>query len=443
MKRFRSVCAALAVLIAVLGLSVGIAQAQQKVTITYWVDPRFSYVEGYPGTQFPGDFEMIQAKKFMEMHPNVEIKVEVIPWADLSVRIPAAIAAGSPPDILRDYLGRTSVYAKEGLLEPVNEVLPQAFIDRIDPSFRELYTIDGELHAIPLYAWAATAVANRALWAAIGQEELIDRAVERGSWTFEEFEEAMRAVAKRGLWPLGMEIPPDGQADYYYLAFFWGYGARVFEEGDYSRVALNTPAGVQALTKLVEWAKEGLIQPGAPTATRDQLDGMMWRGQVAVRFSDPGIWTRFNAAKAEGRVTTEVDLVPVPYPTEEGVQAGMAVGPTGLAIFKQQDPVKRQLVLEFAQFLAQEEYIYTYSRNAGQFPAFTGIDDPFFDQPHMSQISAWLAEKGTEDTGTTLPIYTEIRARLAPEIQAAIMGVKTPAKALADFEAAANRILNR
>ena len=100
------------------------------VTLVYWSDPRFTLVKGKEDqTQVVGDYEMLLAEQFMAMHPNVTIEVEALQWADLSTKVTAAIAAGSPPNVLKDYLGRTSGYAWQDLLEPLEDCPPPAELD--------------------------------------------------------------------------------------------------------------------------------------------------------------------------------------------------------------------------------------------------------------------------------------------------------------------------
>ena len=115
------------------------AMAEEPVTLRFWTEPRFRNIAGMEDkTSLPGEWEMIQAQEFMKLYPHVTIEVEVIPFEDLTVRVPAAIAAGGAPDILKDYLGRTAQYWHEGVLEPLN-LIPKTNFDYL-PSLVEMYT---------------------------------------------------------------------------------------------------------------------------------------------------------------------------------------------------------------------------------------------------------------------------------------------------------------
>ncbi len=137
--------------------------AEEPVTLTFWTDPRFRNIEGLKDqTSLPGQWEVMQAEAFMKLHPHVKIEVEVIPFEDLTVRVPAAIAAGGAPDLLKDFLGRTAQYWHEGVLEPMENPVPQEELDDYLPSFVDMCTLDGHLHGLPTYSWTDHLVANKA-----------------------------------------------------------------------------------------------------------------------------------------------------------------------------------------------------------------------------------------------------------------------------------------
>ncbi len=419
------------------------AMAEEPVTLRFWTDPRFRNIAGMEDkTSLPGEWEMIQAQEFMKLYPHVTIEVEVIPFEDLTVRVPAAIAAGGAPDILKDYLGRTAQYWHEGVLEPLEDLIPQDELADYLPSLVEMYTLDGHLHALPSYSWVGHLVANKAIWDEKGLGHLLPT-IDNPSWTVEEFEAAIEAVKEDSLWPFGLFVPPDGQADYRYLAFFWVFGAKLYEGGDYSRVALNSPEGVEALTWLKSLNDRELIQPGATTMTSAQLDTMLWRGELATMGNTAALWSGYTNALRDGKVTREIDLVPVPYPTVPGVSAGLAVGPTGFAIFKQEDPNKLKWAVEFIRFLNQPEYQQIYAQNASQFPVRLSAGNPHEGKPHFEMIQKMLELYGAEDLGVTSTYYNQVRTLLSTEIQAVLINQKTPEQALADFEREANRILSR
>src|SRR5699024_4684203 len=189
------------------------------------------FVEGFEDeTANFGDWEKIQAEKFMEEHPHVTIEVQALTWEDLGTRVPVAIAGGTPPDLLRDYLGRTSQYAHEGVVESFDDLIPQEELDDYLETYVDMYTINGELHALPQYAWASSMPFNRAIWEEAGKADLLP---EDGqvTWTFDEFDKAVRAVNADNVYPVGVQLA-QSQGDNGLLQWFWAHGAKLYEDGD-------------------------------------------------------------------------------------------------------------------------------------------------------------------------------------------------------------------
>lgn len=413
---------------------------QPPVTITYWVDPLFQFVKGLENeTPNYGDWEKIQAERFMEMHPHVTIEIQALTWEDLGTRVPIAITSGSPPDLLRDYLGRTAQYAHQGVLENLENDIPQEELDDFLPSYLDMYMINGHLHAMPAYSWIGSMVVNRAIWEEKGAADLLPTA-EDPTWTFDQFDEAIRAVNDDRTYPLGVQLATS-QGDNGLLGWFWGHGAKFFEDGDYSKTALNSPEAVAALERLKAYNDEGLLQPSAVTAGNGDLQTYFFQGQLGIFAGQTqGFWALVDNAEKEGRVAGSHNLQMVKQPDVNGVKSGVLVGPTGLAVFKQEDEYKREWVIEFARYLNSTEYQKEYALNAGQTP--TKQSAQLEDVSEESRIVAELmAEYGAEDNGLNTPHFAELRVLLQPMVQSVLLGQKTPEQALADYEAEANSIL--
>ncbi len=181
------------------------AASDKPVTLVYWVTPEIKDVAGMEEqTKEFGDYEKIQAAEYMKLHPNVTIEVQSLSAEDLTKKVTAAIASGTPPDLLKDYVGRTSGYAYQGLLEDFLPALPKEELDDYDPGFIKMYTINGQLHGLPLYAWTVHLVVNRAIWEEAGKADLLPAEGE-GSWTYDEF---LSRPCRR--WPSRARCGPGG-----------------------------------------------------------------------------------------------------------------------------------------------------------------------------------------------------------------------------------------
>lgn len=414
-----------------------------KTRIVYWVTPEIKDVAGQEEqTREYGDYEKLQAAEYMKAHPDVEIEVQSLASEELTKKVGTAIASGTQPDLLKDFLGRTAGYARRGLLEDFKPVLPKEDYEDYDPFYRELYTIDGQFHGLPIYAWTVAVFMNRALWEAEGKADLLPD-LDKGSWTYDEFLTAMRAVAKPDkVWPWWAQFASE-QADYCNYGFFWGKGAFLYTPGDYSRATINTPKGVEALDFLIKMEREKLIPPGSTTMARSELENMVGQGQTAAWGDSLYAFQWVDSAQKQGRVKVPLKLQVAQFPHEPGKKSPMPVGPTAFVVFKQKDEAKRKAVMDFARWLNTPEFQKVYSLNARQFPTRKSTGNPLEADENLKRVKRWMDENGMVDLGLTAPGYYEVRVATMPHLQAAILGSKTPAAALKDIETEANTILKR
>ena len=415
-----------------------------KIVIEYWHQPMVSVIPGKEDiTREPGDFERYLARQFMREHPNVIVRTQCLNWEDLPRKVPISVMGGSPPDVLQDYLGRTSGYWYQGVLEPLEDVVAAERED-FQPEMLDENTLDGHLHAVPLFGWAQVLALNRAAWQKIGKTDLLPTP-DNPHWNFEQFERAIKAVAvPNKVFPIGLQVASE-QGDYSVLQFFWGHGAKVYENRQYDQVALNSPEGVKALTWLVEAHKQGLIQPNVATVGGSELSDMFWRGAIVCRPNGPGLIRSYEIAKRDGRVPdgVDIDLMFTLPPTEPGVKVSLPFATSGLVVFKQADAQKKAVVKQFVRFMCRPEVIRDYCIAANQLPSRKSVADVFEDNPALSQLQKHVASCGRADMGLTSPHYYDIRKRLPPHLQFAFLGMKTPKQALADFFREAETVLEK
>ncbi|MFC6667577.1 extracellular solute-binding protein [Deinococcus radiopugnans] len=75
------------------------ASAQQKITLTWWINPWRIAPPGFPEGKTPTgeEFPKYISDQFMKKYPNVTVKYEVVPNQGFREKVTASIFAGNPP----------------------------------------------------------------------------------------------------------------------------------------------------------------------------------------------------------------------------------------------------------------------------------------------------------------------------------------------------------
>jgi len=219
------------------------AAAEEKVKLHY-----FTWATGSGSTYIEEDW----IAPFEALHPNIEIQHEAVGFNEFWDKLPVYIATGNAPDIIHMSVGYVYDYAKAGLLENLQpyfdrDLNPDDFFMEPFKAMRYPSMETGDLYGIP-YSFLLTALYyNKSLFDMAGVAYPTD------AWTWD----TLREAAKR----LTRDTNGDGTPDKYgfvsqnsyilYDPLVHAFGGSILNE-DYTRVTLDSPAGVAAAEFLVD-----------------------------------------------------------------------------------------------------------------------------------------------------------------------------------------------
>ena len=402
-------------------------KAKEPVTIVWWTDPALNKPARYPEMTGPGDFEKWVADEYTKDNPHVTVEIQMLDWADLAKKVPAAVAAGAPPDIMKDYLGRSSAYGyEEGIVVPIENIIPQEDIDDILPGLLDLYRINGKLHAMPAYFWEHHLNINMALFEAAGIADMAP--LDDNDWTFAEFREAAEALKASGVdYPYALQVASE-QGDYDTHAFIWGAGSNTWRN-DCMGLDMDNDAALEALTFLNDLYQDGLINPDATTIGWNDQANLFYTGKSAMLGGGLSfINMSLPVAISEGNVTTEMDIAMTMYPHAEGASNGLAVGPTGYFVFEKEGRTAYELeeIAKFLNYINNESWQREVCLTNSQFPSRQSVGAPLAGDPNYELALKLVAERGTESMGLQCPNFPEIRTAMPAFWQAMFLGQATP-----------------
>lgn len=106
--------------------------------------------------------------RFKEKHPDVEVKVTYMPYADYMTKLKSTLAAGQPPAIFQvPWDSGFRDLAASGQLAPMGAVLNEGF-PAISQSAKDFVTLNGEVWALPLDLNTLQIAYNNKIFAELG-----------------------------------------------------------------------------------------------------------------------------------------------------------------------------------------------------------------------------------------------------------------------------------
>ncbi|HZJ08545.1 MAG TPA: extracellular solute-binding protein [Trueperaceae bacterium] len=427
------------------------AMAQQEIELTWWINPwRIVTPDMTDGESPTGEeYARYMSEQFMELHPNVTVHYELVPNAGFGEKVTTAIFAGNPPDVLKD-LNWNPDWAREGLLEPIDDYLTEA--DRADflGYALEKGNVDGQHYIWPWNnsnnGMGSTMILNTALFEEAGVEL---PALPERSWTIEEFMDAAEQLT--------MDRDGDGTTDVYAITFaardtenmlswLFRFGAQLInDEG--TEFVLNSEEGVRALQFVVDLIYEHGYAPtgGEALDVYGTIDNLHQQ-RAAIGYG--GIYEigRIDRYLNEGRMAEPINVVLAPFPHDPEVGQVAYETSGGFLVFKQDDEYRREMAMELARFLTNKENIkmlesllyITARRSANAELTFANVSDYTDDVPTEVAVYQAAIDHGVPFFGPSDLDISPAMEHFTAAMEAALNRNKTPQEALDDFVEAAN-----
>ncbi|MGA2974387.1 MAG: extracellular solute-binding protein [Spirochaetia bacterium] len=306
--------------------------------------------------------------------PNLQVKKVVYPtYDDLLNGLPTQVAAKTNPDVLYWTNEQLADYVNNGVLAPLDTLVPQTHID-LGAFYKGLvqgWSMNGKLYGIPFNGQNSAMVVNLDLLKKAGIDGLPK--------TIQELGQDAALVTKTGA--TGLVILDNlFHLSQYVYAFGGGWG---------NGKTINTPQNAQALQFLVD-----MFTKDKSAATAKQL-GAAWDGEAfakgTVGFSTGGPWYIGYMQQAGPDVHYQL----MPIPTASGGTAMVTYG-GGLSVFANVKDTRSAIRL--IEYLTNEENMKLMATSGLKYlPARTADMDLY-----VSQVPEFAPLKTAFFTGTAL-----------------------------------------
>ncbi|MEI3843212.1 MULTISPECIES: ABC transporter substrate-binding protein [Microbacterium] len=402
---FTGVAAGVAALALLAGCSAGGGQAAGgDKHVTLWLYPVVA--DEAANKSFWDD--TIEA--FEKDHEDITVDYEIFPWANRDEALQTAIAAGKGPDLV--YLIPDQLAAYQKSIAPLNDLLSAERQKDLLPNVKDSVTIDGDILGAPLLTSAMTLLCNASVFEQAGVTEYPE--------TWDDMEKLAPVFAEKGMYLMNYPASAENTLNLTFYPLLWQAGGEVYDKE--GKVGFDSAAGEKALTFLTDLAEQKALDPEALTTTVPLEQTAVAQGKVACTFNN-------SVTELEPFWGAENVKVLPPLKDEKPVAYG-TVG--SLSVLK--GSKAPEAAAAFAEYATGAEVIQPYLKMSGFFSALSTTDPIYADDPLLGEV-----EKYVPDT-TVGQLATSSRALmgvLSPEIQAALLGQKSPEDALKAAAAAA------
>uniref|UniRef100_A0AAU2VZN0 Extracellular solute-binding protein n=1 Tax=Streptomyces sp. NBC_00008 TaxID=2903610 RepID=A0AAU2VZN0_9ACTN len=355
-------------------------------------------------------------KAFEKKHDGVKVKVETFPWANRDTALATAIASGKGPDAVYLIPDQLPKYTKS--IIPASDYMPaSAKSDYTDFALKSV-TVDGKPLATPILTSANPLICDKRVFDAIGEKSYPT------SWA--DLDALAPKLKKKGYYATSYSGDTQQTLNMTFYPLLWQAGGDVFSE-DGKNVTFNDAAGVKALTYLKKLVDGGYTDKDLVTTTPKLEQTPTAKGKVACTWQN-------TPADVEPFWGKENIVVQPPLKDTASVGYG-TVG--ALAMLKGAD---RKNTGDWLNFVAESKNSAGLQKAAGYFPARKSGGDLYPDDKLQTAVGATLPSM---DVGPLQDKAREVQGVLAPEIQAALLGKKSPQDALDTAQKAAQAMLGR
>ncbi len=373
-----------------------------------------------------GDAERAQAEAFMDENPHINIEFIGTPMNELYTQLTTMATGGNVPDV---FTNSPEFYAQAlelGIVEPLDDLLGEEWIDGFEPATLEQAQIDGSLQFAPFFTIPM---------ALLYRSDLLEETGLEPPTTWDEFKEVAEAltVDEDGdgtpeTYGFALVGSNDGSGGSRFIPIMRTFGAaELVEDGDSWSTEFGTPAAEQAFELYGDLVDAGVVPPGPLQTSYGEAISLMSTETAAMMVTG----SHSMGAIVNQNPDLEGKLAAVPLPTAPGEDTASALGMLGFSISSTSE--HKEAAAEFLKFILNEENQLAWNEATGRMPARS--DAAATIRETRPELSGFLDAAEYAFVMPQVPYYANLQVIAAENYQAVITGERTPAEAAADAEA--------
>jgi multiple sugar transport system substrate-binding protein len=378
----------------------------------------------FAGTEGKADLEDGILKKFTQKNPGVTFQVDYVPWDKLNEKLSTQIAGGTPSDLMMMGMGWTAPFAQKKVFAPLDEsVLGDAKVPKL---LLDNARYNGKLYAVPLLLESRPFIYRKDLLSKIG-------ITDPNRKTLDDFTQMLREIkTKTGKVPLDMLASNLRQA-WGQMTFAFG-GTQFSDDG--MKCYFNSDQAVKALEWMVMAQKEGLSDVNQRVATGQP--GSYQKGENLLGWQSSSVWPTFTKQSPE--LVKDENLGMMLSPTADGSKKILYQGGTLVGLSTRSKSPDAALAV--MQYLLSNDALIAESKSTGKVPANSNIaKGTDLGGNKIIDFCQQNLDASVTDGGT--PAWMEIRGKMDPIVEGAVLGTKTVKQAIDELQKMAEESIAR
>jgi multiple sugar transport system substrate-binding protein len=415
------------IILAALSLVLGVLRCDLPSAISPSAAPK-THIAFWNGFTGPDGRTMLGLiREFNELHPDIQVTMQRIPWGTYYNKLLISALDGRGPEVFVLVAGFMPRMVRSGFVSSVDELYADPdFRQDFAPALLEKVTFASRAHGLPLDVHPHGLYLNRDMLVAAGITDGTGLAVAPA--TGEEFiaaATAMKFTAPDGSvrqWGAGL-----GNWYYNYMSFAAQFGGAFFDSAGLP--TFNSPENIAALQAMVDLVQKYQVIPPSETG----VSGWVGFRQQRVAMTFDGIYMVDDVRRLGGH-----PYMGAPFP-QFGPRPGTYADSHVLCVRENLTPAQRRAAVLLIRFLSDRSLTWA---SAGQIPARASVRaEPGFAAMPVQFAFARSLDHVMYPPST--PSVSELQLHIGAAVEKALRGRATPAEALDQANKDFTRYLQR
>lgn len=342
---------------------------------------------------------------------GIELDIQYMPLGDMRKQINIMVTGNSLPDVLDVDTTDTYTYAKMGILADITDkVTTELDTDKYFQDVLSFSQVDGKYYGLPFTSNNLCLYYNQELFEKAG--------IEAPPTTWEELKEDCAKLKEIGVYGFAASAGQNTDTPFHFMPFVWQAGGKSGEEFD-----TGSEGAQKALTFYKELLDAGYMPKEIASYNAADISNQFTAGNIAMMIDGP--WRLASVTKDAGFEFNTAIL-----PAGEGGVASVLGGHNFAVV----DNDNIDISWEFIKFMNSPEIMEKYSVAENYIPSRQDVatKSDYFKSGPISTFATMAADAKIKPAEN----FSKLNDIMIEEVQAVVIGNKTPEQAAKDAGAA-------